>query len=99
VSALVLFEAIALLYLLGPSMPVSKRRIMPGAVVATAIWLLLSWGLGFYFYYAGEQKLSRFYGFLAAPVAFMTWLYCNATAVLIGAEINARLGPAKTVDH
>jgi len=91
VSALVLFTAIELLYVLGPSLPVSKRVTIPGAAAATVIWLVLAWGLGFYFFHFGELKFARFFGFLAAPAVFMTWLYCSATAVLLGAEINSRL--------
>lgn len=95
VSALVLFTAIELLYVLGPSLPVSKRATIPGAAAATVMWLVLSWGLGFYLYHFGELKFARFFGFLAAPAAFMTWLYCSASAVLLGAEINSRLRTAK----
>jgi membrane protein len=95
VSALVLFTAIELLYVLGPSLPVSKRLTIPGAAAATVIWLVLAWGLGFYFHHFGELKFVRFFGFLATPAAFMIWLYCSATAVLLGAEINSRLRTAK----
>jgi membrane protein len=90
-SALILFGAIELLYVLGPSLPVSKRLTIPGAAAATVIWLVLAWGLGFYFHHFGELKFARFFGFLAAPVLFMTWLYSSAAAVLFGAEINSRL--------
>jgi membrane protein len=96
VSAFVLFSAIELLYVVGPSIPVSKRVTVPGAAAATAIWLMLAWGLGFYFHHFGELKFAKFFGFLAAPALFMTWLYCSAAAVLVGAEINSRL---KTVEE
>ena len=95
VSAFVLFTAIELLYVLGPSLPVSNRLTIPGAATATIIWLVLAWGLGFYFHHFGEVKFARFFGFLAAPAAFMTWLYCSASAVILGAEINSRLRTAK----
>jgi len=95
VSALVLFTAIELLYVLGPSLPVSKRLTVPGAVAATVIWLVLASGLGFYFHHFGELKFARFFGFLAAPAVFMIWLYWSATAILLGAEINSRLTAAK----
>ena len=95
VSTLVLFTAIELLYVVGPSLPVSKRLTIPGAAAATVIWLALAWGLGFYFHHFGELKFARFFGFLAVPVAFMTWLYCSASAVLLGAEINSRLRTTK----
>lgn len=92
ISALVLFTAIELLYVLGPSLPVSKRRTVPGAAVATVMWLVLAWGLGFYFHHFGELKFARLFGFLAAPALLMTWLYCSAITILLGAEINSRLG-------
>jgi membrane protein len=95
VSALVLFTAIELLYVLGPSVPVAKRLTIPGAVAATVIWLALAWGLGFYFHHFGALKFARFFGFLAAPVLFMTWLYSSAAAILFGAEINSRLRTAQ----
>jgi membrane protein len=95
-SALILFTAIQLLYVWGPSKPVSRRVTIPGAAAATIIWLVLAWALGFYFHHFGELKFARFFGFLAAPVAFMTWLYCSATAILVGAEINSRLKRTKT---
>jgi len=67
---------------------------IPGAASATVIWLVLAWGLGFYFHHFGNVKFARFFGLLAAPAAFMTWLYCSATAILLGAEINSRLKKA-----
>lgn len=94
-SALFLFAAIELLYVLGPSLPVSKRRTVPGAAAATVLWLVLAWVLGLYFHHFGEAKFATFFGILAAPVAFMTWLYCSASAILIGAEINSRLRTEK----
>jgi membrane protein len=96
VAALVLFCAIELLYVWGPSMPVSKRRTFPGAAAATALWLVLAWGLGLYFHHFGEMKIARFFGFLAAPALFMTWLYCSAAVLLLGAEINSRMSPHQT---
>lgn len=96
ISALVLFCAIELLYVWGPSLPVSKRRTFPGAIAATVIWLALAWGLGFYFHRFGDGKIASFFGFLATPALFMTWLYCNAAAVLLGAEINSRMSPRLT---
>ena len=95
VSALVLFAAIELLYVLGPSLPVSKRLTIPGAGAATIMWLVLAWALGLYFHHFGELKFARFFGFLAGPAAFMIWLYSSATAILLGAEINSIMRTAK----
>ena len=90
-AAIFIFAAIELLYLLAPNLPVRQRVTVPGALVVAATWLALSWGLGFYFQRFGEEKLVRFYEFLATPVAVMIWLYWSAFAILVGAEINASL--------
>ena len=45
--------------------------------------------LGFYFRHIAN--LSRTYGTLAGFIAFMTWFYWNAFALLVGAELNAEL--------
>lgn len=91
VSALVLFTAIELLYVFGPSLPAPQRLTIPGAVAATVMWLVLARALGFYFHHFGEIKFATFFGFLATPAAFMTWLYCSSAAILLGAEINSIL--------
>lgn len=89
-SVLVVFAAIELLYALAPNMPFGQRFTVPGAVFASAVWIALAWGFGFYLHYSGA-KLDRFYGVLATPIAFMIWLYWSASAILLGAEINSSL--------
>lgn len=64
------------------------RRDLPGAVLAAVLWLLGGLGLRVYAAFTIE---SSTYGPLAAPIAFMLWLYVTALAVLIGAELNAEI--------
>jgi membrane protein len=90
-AALFTFGGIEFTYLLAPNLPIAKRFTVPGALVAAAIWMGLSWGLGFYFHNFGLWKLEQFYGVLATPIAFVVWLYWSAAAVLIGAQINLSL--------
>jgi membrane protein len=64
------------------------RRDLPGALLAAVSWLALGAGMRVY--------TSRFieggvFGPLAAPIAFLLWLYVTALAVLIGAELNAEI--------
>ena len=59
VSAVLLFAAIELLYLLVPRVPASWRVTLPGALFAALGWLALSWGLGIYLQYFGELKYYR----------------------------------------
>lgn len=89
-SVLVVFLAIELLYLLAPNIPFIYRLTVPGAVFASAVWIALAWGFGFFLHYSGA-KLDRFYGILATPIAFMIWLDWSASAILLGAEINSSL--------
>ena len=82
--------AIALLYRYGPSrLPPPRPRIMPGAALATVLWLIASELLSFY-----VSRMASFgatYGSLAAVIGVMMWFYLSAYAVLLGAELNARL--------
>lgn len=97
-AALFTFGGIEVIYLLAPNVPAACRSTIPGALVATLMWMALSWGLGFYFHYFGQWKLEKFYGVLATPMAFMVWLYWGAAAILIGAEINSSLLKLKMSD-
>jgi membrane protein len=90
-TALFTFAAIELLYLFAPNVPRAHRRTIPGAVIATATWLILSWGLSLYFYYFGNLKLDKLYGIFATPIALMTWLYWSAVVLLMGAQVNSTL--------
>jgi membrane protein len=89
------FAAIELLYVLAPNVPVGKRTTIPGALVAAASWLLLSWGLSFYFHEIGEWKLKALYGVFATPIALLIWLKSSAGAILVGAQLNVSLQSRK----
>ena len=81
--------AIELIYFLAPNVRQRFRRTLPGAALAVACWLLLSWALGIYFQHF--TNLIKTYGTLAAAIALMVWLYWTAFAILLGGEINADL--------
>jgi membrane protein len=82
--------AIALLYRFGPSRtPPPRPRIKPGAGLATVLWLIASELLSLYISRIGTFGAT--YGSLGAAVGVMLWFYISAYAVLLGAELNARL--------
>jgi membrane protein len=84
------FVSIALLYRFGPSRPAPLRpRIKPGAALATVLWLIASELLSLYVSRMGTFGAT--YGSLGAAVGVMMWFYVSAYAVLLGAELNARL--------
>lgn len=91
-AALVFFGAagLAFLYRYGVEHPSGReRRAWPGALVATAGSLLITWVFGAY-----VKNLARyavFYGSLAAVATILVWLYLVSVALLVGAELNAEL--------
>jgi membrane protein len=90
-ATLFILAVLEMLYVLAPSAPISGRCTMPGAIVATAMWVVVSWALGLYFHHFAASHLGSLFGLLATPLAFMVWLYWSAAAILIGAEINSGL--------
>ena len=84
------FVSIALLYRFGPSRRAPPNsRVVPGAILATLLWLIASEILSFY-----VSRMSSFgatYGPLGAIVGVMLWFYISSYATLLGAELNARL--------
>jgi membrane protein len=90
------FVAIALLYRFGPSRrPPPRPRIKPGAALATVLWLMASEVLSIYVSRIGSFGAT--YGSLGAVVGVMLWFYISAYAVLLGAELNARLEEADPI--
>jgi membrane protein len=88
---------IALLYHLGVPGRATWRRALPGAVLATGVWLAGSAGLRLYGMWiaAGDSA----YGSLAGPVVAMLWLWLTGFAVLLGGELNAQIEHVWPPDH
>lgn len=88
--------AVTVLYLVGPtpegrsSGGGGRRRVWPGVVAATVLWLVVSGVLRLYM--ADVVGFGVAYGPLAAVVGVMLWFYWSVYAVLVGAELNAALG-------
>ncbi|HEX3347484.1 MAG TPA: YihY/virulence factor BrkB family protein [Acetobacteraceae bacterium] len=77
----------------GPPLASGRRRhVVPGAVLATTLWLLASWLVSFYADHLA--RLATTYGPIGAVVGLMLWLYATFYAALIGAEFNAQLNRA-----
>lgn len=79
--------AVELMYFLLPNVKHSFKQSLPGAVVAVAVWIGLSFGLGAYFQHFAN--FNKTYGTLGAGIALMVWLYWSGFAILVGAEINS----------
>jgi membrane protein len=80
---------IAALYHAGlPGRPVRWRSELPGAILATSVWLAGSAGLRLYgLWIAGNGSV---YGPLSGPIVVLLWIWLTGFAVLLGAELNAQ---------
>lgn len=81
--------AIEVLYFLAPNVKQRFRATLPGAVLAVAFWIGLSYLLGEYFRHFAS--FNKTYGTLGAAIALMVWLYWTGFAMLVGAELNSEL--------
>ena len=93
--AVMLFSVITLLYTLALDRPRSKREIMPGVLVALALWTGLSLVFSMYVEHAG--RYSIIYGSIGGIIVLLLWLNLSSTSLILGAEFNcARL---ETLPH
>ena len=92
-----LLVAFATLLYLGPDVDHPKWVLLtPGSLVAAALWIAAS-GL-FAVYTATFSSYNKTWGSLSAVIVMLTWLWLTANALLLGAEINAELERAGSVE-
>jgi membrane protein len=81
---------LSLFYKIGPAPhPDGVGPVLPGAIIATVLWLLIS--VLFSFYVSNIASYNAAYGALGAAVGVMMWFWVSAYAVLFGAELNAQI--------
>lgn len=79
---------IALIYHMGTPIRQPWRRVLPGAIAATAMWFLTT--LAFGWYVTRFANYSQVYGSLGAGIALLFWLYIVSLSVFFGAEFNSQ---------
>lgn len=77
------------LYKFTPNKKLSFKQVIPGAVVSTFCWIIVS--LCYSFYANNFARYDIIYGSLGGIIVLMTWVYLSSWTILIGCEINARL--------
>jgi membrane protein len=88
----VIFLMLTVLFRYGPAhRPHRLRAVLPGAVLATLLWMVAS--TLFSLYVGRLASYDRTYGPLAAAVGVMMWLWVSVYVILLGAELNAELTP------
>ncbi len=88
-SFFVLFIVFASLYFFAPNKHLPWKSVIPGAIVATAGWLLSS--LLFSYYVSSFGNFSASYGSLGGIIVLMIWFYLSGMVIILGGEVNAVL--------
>ncbi len=81
--------ALVALYAALPNARVRPLHAVPGAALAMAGWVALTFGFSFYLSNFGSY--DRTFGSLGAAVVLMVWMYAVGLILLLGGEINAAL--------
>ena len=89
--ALVVF-AVDLVYYFAPNADTKWVWITPGALLATALWLLGSFA--FKLYVQNFDTFTAAHGAISAVIVLMLWFYLSGFALLVGAELNAEIDKA-----
>lgn len=77
----------ALLYYLGPNRKQTLANVLPGAFLATVLWVLST--LAFSWYVRHISNYNVLYGSVGAGLALLVWMYVWSVITLIGCEFNA----------
>jgi membrane protein len=85
IAAIVL--ATALMYYIGPNRRQRFGQVIPGAALATILWLLATLGFGWYVSHVANYNVL--YGSVGAGLALLVWMYVLAVVMLFGCEFNA----------
>ena len=66
------------------------HSVLPGAVLATMLWFIVTIMFGWYVQHANYNVL---YGSLGVAIALLVWMYLVSLVILVGSELNAILYP------
>ncbi|HKX76935.1 MAG TPA: YihY/virulence factor BrkB family protein [Novosphingobium sp.] len=69
--------------------PAKWKWLAPGSVLATLLWIAVSFGFSLYVAYISDYNAT--YGSLSAIVVFLMWLFLSAYGVLLGALLNTEI--------
>jgi membrane protein len=91
IAMLTSVAVLAVIYHFGTPQTQNWRRVVPGALLGTATWFLITLLYGLYVTRFADYSIV--YGSLGAAVATLVWLYMVSISILIGAEFNAQIFP------
>ncbi|OBK95644.1 YihY/virulence factor BrkB family protein [Mycobacterium sp. 1165178.9] len=86
---LVLLFAVVILYRVSLPEPLPTHRLLFGAALATAVFVIATLGLRLYLQWITSTGYT--YGALSTPIAFLLFSFFGGFAIMIGAELNAAI--------
>jgi membrane protein len=89
VMILLVMFALDLIFHFAPNRRARWRWLTPGAVLATVLWMLASFGFKAYVSTMGDYAAT--YGAIGGAIVAMLWFYLSGLAILAGAELNSVL--------
>lgn len=92
--AVIMFCVFIALYLYLPNKRLKLADTVPGAILSTTGWIILSTGFSLYVRFFGN--LSSVYGSIGGVILLLMWLYWSSIILLLGGELNAALVFEKT---
>src|SRR5246500_328889 len=84
-----LMAGVVILYRVSLPVPLPTHRLILGAVLATAVFLIATLGLRFYLRWITSTGYT--YGALSTPIAFLLYAFFGGFAIMLGAELNAAI--------
>ncbi|MGZ8379203.1 MAG: YihY/virulence factor BrkB family protein [Gemmatirosa sp.] len=78
-----------IVYYFLPAIPQHKGHALAGAIVATALWLIVT--LGFRLYVQNFGSYNKTYGTIGGVIVLLTWMYLSMVVLLIGGELASEL--------
>ncbi|WP_019379296.1 YihY/virulence factor BrkB family protein [Virgibacillus halodenitrificans] len=97
VSIIVITLILAMLYRFAPNKKLPFKHVMPGAMTASILWLLVS--LGFSFYVSNFGSYSATYGSLGGIIILMIWFFLTGLILMVGAIVNVLYHQQRTSKH
>ncbi len=82
-----LMLGVMILYRVALPVPLPSHRLIFGATLATAVFVIATLGLRFYLRWITSTGYT--YGALSTPIAFLLFAFFGGFAIMLGAELNA----------